>query len=424
MIEVIPLKKPVVASVNIPGSKSYTNRALILAAMTPGTVVLHHPLYSEDTEAMISCLKELGLRIECFPDRLHVHDDISVVQNKSYQLNAKDSGTTMRFLTALLCLTPGVKIIGGSSRLNERPIADLVDALRLLGAKIEYMDKEGQAPLKIHSKSSFLTPSIALDASITSQFLSAILMIAPFCNGLAVQLTGHPISEPYIDMTIQLMKDWGVDIIHKDAQYCIPSNQKYHKEQYPIEGDYSSAGYYFAMAILTKSTITLNNLNPYSIQADKEFLKMLNEMGNPIEMHHDSVTIHGSQFLPCEIDMERCPDQVQTMAVLAAFGNGVTTISGVRSLRVKETERVQALKNELEKMGIRTEDSHDTLKIFGGAPKPAKIDTYGDHRMAMAFAVAGTKIPGVYIKNPEVVDKTFPTFWQQLDCIQKAAYGK
>lgn len=424
MIEVIPLQKPVVASVDIPGSKSYTNRALVLAAMTHGTVTLLHPLYSEDTEAMLSCLKELGLHIECFPDRILIHDDISVIQNKTYHLNARDSGTTLRFLVALLCLTSGTKILKGNPRLNERPIADLIDAMRSLGVKIDYMEKEGQAPLKIHPYTPFSNTSISLDASISSQFLSAILMIAPYCNGLSVQLTDHPISKPYVDMTIQMMKDWGVEVIQKNNKYLISPHQKYSQEHYNIEGDYSSAGYYFAMAVITKSTITLNNLNPYSIQADKEFLTILNEMGNPVEMQHDSITIKGNQFCSQEINMERCPDQVQTMAVLAAFANGVTTIHGVRSLRVKETERVHALKNELAKMGIRTEDSHDTLKIFGGSPKPATIDTYGDHRMAMAFAVAGTKIPGICINHPEVVDKTFPTFWQQLDSLQKVAYGK
>lgn len=413
--EVAALEKPVKATIEIPGSKSYTNRALVMAALTKGPVTLYNPLYSEDTEAMIGCLRTLGLQIETAPDRIIVYDDISIIQNRSYELFAKDSGTTIRFLLALLCLTSGTKEIGGNARLNERPIKDLVNALRLLGGQIDYLEKEGQLPVKIHSSTLRLGSEVTIDASLSSQFFSALLMISPFLKGVKIHLRGDLISKPYVDMTIHAMHEWGVDVFQmEDGGYHIPSGQLYQQNHYVIEGDFSSAGYFFAIAVLTQSTITLKNLNPHSKQADSKFLTILAQMGNEWSVSDQGITIVGKQILPQSLDMEDCPDQVQTMAVLAAFAKGVTKISGVRSLRLKETERVEALKNELSKMGIKTEDTHDTLTIYGGAPQAAVIDTYGDHRMAMAFAVAGTKLPGMKIRHPEVVNKTFPAFWDKL----------
>lgn len=417
IIEIETLEKPVVATIEVPGSKSYTNRALVMAALTKGAVSLYQPLYSEDTEAMIEALKTLGLRIETLPDRIIVYDDISMIQDKAYELFAKDSGTTARFLLALACLAPGTQVIKGNRRLNERPIKDLVEALRLLGAHIDYLENEGQLPLKIHGLSLCSTSEVIIDASMSSQFFSALLMIAPCLNGLKIRLRDGLISKPYVAMTIGAMREWGVDVLlAEDGSYDILGSP-YQKNDYVIEGDFSSAGYFFAIGALTQSSITLKNLNPDSAQADRKFLNILAEMGNEIDIGDHGITMIGKQILPLALNMEDCPDQVPTMAMLAAFANGVTKISGVRSLRLKETERVLALKTELAKMGIKTDDTLDTLTIYGGSPKAAVIDTYGDHRMAMAFAVAGTKLAGMKIRNPEVVNKTFPTFFEKLSSL-------
>ena len=410
-MEIIPLKHPVHASVRMLGSKSYTNRALVMAALTKGPVSLKHPLYSEDTEAMIGCLRTLGLKIETKPDQIVVHDDIGCIEDKHYQLFAHDSGTTARFMLALLCIIPGVKIIQGSPRLNERPIEDLVDALRELGAAIEYCGQEGQLPVKV-STSALSGNSVHLKGDISSQFCSALLLISPYISqGLTIHITGPLISKSYIEMTVSCMQDWGVNVI---GTYFVPAHQAYRKKQYVIEGDFSSAGYFFAIAVLTQSTIALENLNPASAQPDRKFLEILARMGNIVGYEKNGVSVQGKQVLALDVDMEDFPDQVMTMAVLAAFAKGVTKISGVRSLRVKETERVAAIQKNLRKMGIRTEDTHDTLTIHGGSPHAAEIDTCNDHRMAMAFAVAGTHLPGVVICHPEVVNKTFPTFWEVL----------
>ncbi len=405
--------------IKIPGSKSYTNRALIMASLSKGSTCLKNPLYSDDTKAMIGCLRTLGLEIETTADQILVHNDISCIKDKNYQLFAHDSGTTVRFLLALLCLVPGVKTIQGNKRLNERPIKDLVDSLRELGALIEYCHKEDQLPLKI-SSSTLPFHSVHLKSDISSQFCSAILLISPYISkGVTLQITGPLISKPYIDMTLACMEEWGVMVTEKEeGGYFIPAHQCYQKKQYIIEGDFSSAGYFAALAVLTKSTITLENLNPSSLQADRKFFTILAKMGNVINYEENRVVIQGKQILPIDINMENCPDQVMTMAVLAAFAKGVTKISGVRSLRVKETERVVALKTELGKMGIQTEDTHDTLTIYGGSPHAAEIDTYNDHRMAMAFAVASLHLPGILIHHPEVVNKTFPEFWTCLRSLQ------
>jgi 3-phosphoshikimate 1-carboxyvinyltransferase len=406
-------------TVCVPGSKSYTNRILIMAALTEGSVSLKHPLYSEDTEAMIKCLKTLGLQIETSPDEIIVHGCIDSIEDKHYELFAKDSGTTARFLLALLCIVPGIKILQGTQRLNERPIKDLVDALRELGAQIEYTHSEGQLPVKISS--SFLTGSaVELKSDISSQFCSALLLISPrFPKGFSLRLQGKLISKPYVEMTLSCMREGGINVIEqKDQIYFIAEKQNYLKKHYRIEGDFSSAGYFFALAALTKSTITVKNLNPLSAQADRKFLDILKNMGHIIIYGDNWVQVEGKKLTALPIDMENCPDQVMTMAVLAAFAPGVTRISGVRSLRVKETERVEALKKELDKMGIRTEDTHDTLTIYGGSPHEAAIDTYNDHRIAMAFAIATFPLPETVIRDPHVVDKTFPNFWTCLESLR------
>lgn len=395
----------------MPGSKSYTNRALIMAAQVSGPVCLKNPLYSDDTKAMIGCLQTLGLQIETHPDQIIVHGDVSSIPDKHYRLFAHDSGTTARFMLALLCIVPGVKILEGNPRLNERPIEDLVDALRALGAVIEYVGKKGQLPIKI-STSTLLGRSVHLKSDVSSQFCSALLLISPYISGLTIHIVGKPISKPYIDMTLSCMQEWGVKVIQEEGSYFVPEDQHYCKKEYIIEGDFSSASYFFAIAALTKSKITVENINPFSAQADRKFLDILAKMGNIVSYEDNRIHVQGRLVVPIDVDMEDCPDQVMTLAVLAAFAKGVTRISGVRSLRVKETERVLALKNELAKMGIITEDTHDTLHVHGGDPHAAVIDTYNDHRMAMAFAVAGTHLPGIVIRHPEVVSKTFPNFWE------------
>ncbi len=414
-IALTPAPKSTDSTVIIPGSKSVTNRALIMGALSKNPVTILHPLWSEDTEAMVNSLNALGIKTIHCKDSIHVSGTIQDVQDNSYDIDVHHSGTTIRFITALCCLTSGTKRIFGSPSLNKRPIGDLINALRLLGADIQYEDIDGFPPIIINSKS-LKSGSINMKADISSQYVSALLMIGPVIGGLDIQLSTQQISRSYIDLTISMMSAWGVNVKNKEyCSYTIDPKQEYTLGEYLVEGDYSAASYFAAIAALTHSKITLKNLIPNSQQGDTAFFEILRSMGNEISYHANEVVVSGHGVQPIEINMEMCPDQAQTLAVLAAFANGKTVLSGVRSLRVKETERVKAVQAELEKMNIKTESPDaDTLIIHGGNPKPATIDTYNDHRMAMSFAVAGAKLNGMKINNPEVVKKTFPEFWEKL----------
>lgn len=412
-IQIIPPEK-VTGTVDIPGSKSYTNRALVIASLIKGTVIIKNPLESDDTRAMIECLKKLGIKIEEGAGEIRVIGDIGEVSDNEFKLNAGLSGTTIRFILALSCIIPGKKIITGEESLNKRPIGELAGALKDLGAEIEYLGKPGYPPLIVKS-STLKNSRTRLHGDISSQFFSALLMIAPFIGGIEISVMGNQISKPYIDMTTDLMNYFGVKVINENfKKYIVEPGQIYLRKDYIVEGDYSSAGYFLAIATLTKSELILKNLDFNSRQADKNFIKVLEKFESEIRLAGEDLIIKGKGVKAINIDMENCPDQVQTLAVMLAFATGKSIISGVRSLRIKETERILALQNELSKMGIKTESTIDTLTIYGGNPKPTEISTYSDHRMAMSFAIAGTVLEGMVINNPEVVTKTFPQFWEKL----------
>ncbi|HWY80036.1 MAG TPA: 3-phosphoshikimate 1-carboxyvinyltransferase [Candidatus Sulfotelmatobacter sp.] len=414
-ITLSPLENPVTKVIEIPGSKSYTNRALLMASLTKNPVIIKNPLISEDTWAMIGCLKLLGIAIELDENAIIVKGSFKDVREGSYQLNANLAATTMRFILPLLCVIPGIKILTGNEGLNKRPIEELVNALRQLDAKIEYLEKEGYPPLKITS--SKLNPhAVHMKGNISSQFFSALFMIAPIIDGFTIHVDGKQISKPYIDMTIDTMSHFGITV--KNAHYKtyrISSGQKYDCETYSVEGDFSSAGYFFAIAAATQSKITLKNLNPKSLQADKKLLPILEKMGNEIIIDNNTITIVGKEIKPVTVNMIDFPDQAQTLAVLTAFAKGKSVLTGLESLHVKETDRLKATVSELAKMGIKTESTHDTLTIFGGNPQSASIDTYGDQRTAMSFAIAGFKLSNMIINDPDVVNKTFPNFWDMLE---------
>lgn len=398
-------------AVTIPGSKSYTNRALLLAALTKGAVRVESPLMSDDIEAMIDCLRALGIQITLDNDAIVVHGSYADITDKEYTLNARLSGTTIRFILPLLAFTPGVKNITGEVGLNKRPIKDLVDALKEIGADISYTGVDGYPPLRIQGVTTLKKNVCSVKGDTSSQYLSALLMSAPVCGGYGVRIEGSLVSKPYVDMTIDTMKHFGVTTVFDTETATYTTQGTYAATAYQVEGDYSSAGYFFALAAVTSSEITLHNLTETSLQPDKNIVNVFAAMGSQVVYGERSITIRGAGIVPMEIDMLEFPDQAQTLAVVAAFAEGKTVLRNIQSLRVKETERVKALEAELKKMGIRTESTHDTLTIYGGSPHCARISTYGDHRMAMSFAVAGARLRGLEIEHPEVVEKTFPTFF-------------
>ena len=390
-VKLIPIEQPVIKTIEIPGSKSYTNRALLMATLTKNPVTIHNPLESHDTIAMIDCLMKLGIEIEKTKNSIIVKGSFEDVKDGNYELNANLAATAIRFLLPLLSIVPGIKILQGNEGLNKRPIGELVEGLRQLGADIEYLDQEGYPPLKITS-SKLTSNSVHMKGDVSSQFFSALFMIAPVIGGLKIKVDGIQISKPYIDMTIASMKKFGIEVINDTYEtYRIKSNQTYDISEYIVEGDFSSAGYFIAIASLTKSTITLKNLNPDSLQADKKFISVVEEMGSIVTPRRNEITVEGKGVKAVTVDMIDFPDQAQTVATLAAFADGKTVLTGLQSLHVKETDRLKASETELNKMGIKTESTHDSLTIYGGNPKPAIIDTYGDQRTAMSFAVRGLK---------------------------------
>ena len=422
-----PRHGPVAASVRMPGSKSITNRALLLAALADGESRLVAPLHSEDTFYMASALREMGIGIEETPERDFV------VAGRGGEFDAPNkplfignSGTTVRFLTAAACFAPAGTdvVLDGVARMRERPIRDLIGALLTLGVDAECLNGHGCPPVRVRG-GGLPGGSCRLRGDVSSQFLTALLQAAPYARqDVEIEIVGELISKPYIDITQSVMASFGVSLVNEDYQRLrVSAGQRYAGREYVIEADASNASYFLAAAAVTGGTVTLENLGTDSIQGDIGFLDVLERMGCTVT-RGQSVTLTGPAKLSAvEADMEAIPDTAQTLAVVSAFADGPSHITNIASLRVKETDRVQAIAKELPKIGVRVDEGPDHWTITppaGGVYTPAEIDTYDDHRMAMAFAVAGLRVPNVTINDPGCVAKTFPDFWERW----KEAFGK
>jgi 3-phosphoshikimate 1-carboxyvinyltransferase len=423
-IHLHPLEKPISAVASLPGCIGYTIRALAIAAMTKGSVRVVHPLKSDDTLAMFEALETLGIATEEGPGHFTVHGDVSDIKDAGYEISVGLSGRMARTILALLCVVPGTKTLTCDEPFKKRPIGDLVDGLRQLGAKITYLEKDGCLPVKIAS-STLLPGTVRMNGEVSSQYFSAIMMVAPLVAGdIAIEVLGEQSSRPYIDMTMGIMKDFGVTATnHGYRRYHIAAGQHYvNPKTYVVEPEATSASYFFAIAALTGSTMRILHLGPDSLQGDIRFVETLERMGCKVRSSTRDrwIEVTGTgELRGVTVDMNDTPDLVVTLAVVAAFAKGTTTITNIAHARVKETDRIASPQAELAKMDIKTEATEDTLTIHGGTPHGASIDTYHDHRMAMAFAVAGTKIPGVVVKDPEVVNKSFPEFWDVLASLER-----
>jgi len=313
---------------------------------------------------------------------------------------------------------PGVVTLDGSRRMRERPIQDLIDALRHVGVQISCKNNEGFPPLEIQG-GSLSKSSVSLSGKVSSQYITALLLIAPVLKkGLEIIIQDEQISKSYINMTIDSMKSFGVRVVN-DAykKYTVGPEQAYSASQYQIEGDASGASYLFALSAVTGGTITVSNINPDSAQGDVHFPDILEQMGCRVvkDSEKKSITVSGPKKLKAvSVDMSSMPDTAQTLAVVAAFAEGKTHITGLSTLRVKETDRIEALKNELSKMGIQCDTTADTITIQGGVPRGATIHTYKDHRMALSFSVAGAQVKGIQIDDPSVIRKSFPDYWEKI----------
>ena len=410
-----PLTGAINAKVKVPGSKSFTNRALVIAALANGVTTLHGASDSNDSRVLIKLLDRLGVEIIEQEGVIQVRGNGGKFDEFNGVLNVEDAGTAMRFLTALCCLVPGEITLEGSERMNHRPIKELVSALMRLGAEIVYTDNEGYPPIKITGGTTN-GGSVHVNGSISSQFISALLMIAPVLSrDTNVYIEGQQVSEPYIDMTISAMKEFGAAVDKSDNHYFVSGSQEYKANKYTIEGDASSASYLFAIAAISQSKVEVTNVSGKSLQSDVQFVDILQQMGCSVSKTKSSITVTGAKTLKAvEVNMQEMPDTAQTLAVLAAFAQGETGITGLKTLQHKESKRITALQTELSKMGVECKSGADYIKIKGGSPKGAIINTYNDHRMAMAFAVAGVRLNGMIIESPQVVKKSFPSFWTTI----------
>ena len=410
---VSPIAAPDLA-VRLPGSRSLTNRALVCAALADGTSELSGWLDSDDTRAMREGLARLGVGIEQGNSELEIHGTAGNFAIPLRPLDCGASGTTMRFLTACASLAPGKVVLDGTDRMRERPIGELCDALQGLGVQARCI--AGRPPVTVHG-GQLQGGSIRVDAAVSSQFLSAILLVAPLADA-EVELEAPEItSRPFVDLTLEVMRDFGVQVdLSGEGRLRIPGGQRYRPRGYSIEPDAMSAGYFLAIAAVTGGRVQVDGLSPASSQPDLRFIEVLERMGCAVERRTGAIAVRGPRYLHgVDADLNEMPDSALLLAVLACFAHGPTTIRNISNLRVKESDRIAALETELSKLGAEVETSEHDIRIRPPEKvRAARIATYDDHRIAMSFAVAGLRVPGVVIENPECVSKTFPGFFDRL----------
>lgn len=408
--------------VEVPGSKSITNRALLIAALANGTSTLHGTLFSDDSRHFLNCLIQLGFDISIDENNHTVTIDgkNGSIPKKEASIYVGSAGTAARFLTAMLGLSNGSYYLDSSAQMKKRPMAPLLHSLMDLGASITFYEKEGFFPFSIQT-SSLQKNEITVDIEHSSQFLSALLMsgcVNP--TGFHIHIKGtHGLS--YIKMTMDMMQQFGCQVWNPStSEYIIAPNQQYHACTYQIEPDVSAACYFYAMAPLLGLTVRVKQIHLNSIQGDIRFLHILEQMGCNLEDTTDGILLSAPSsgtYPGVEVDLSDCSDQTMTLAVLAIFANTPTTIKNIGHIRYQESNRMEAIRVELTKMGISCIEEENNLIIYPGIPKPALIETYDDHRIAMAFSLIGLRSDGIVIQNPACCRKTFETYFNLLDSI-------
>lgn len=417
-IKIYPSK--VSGTITAPPSKSITHRAIIAASLANGKSVIKNALLSDDTKYTINALKQLGIKINIDETTLTIYGTNGKLYSPKKPINIGNSGSTMRLIAAIASLTDGTTILTGEERIKQRPMADLLNALTQIGVTAESIENNGCPPIRIWG-GKLSGENIKIKGTISSQYISALLFIAPLATDtLTISIDGDLRSKPYVELTIDIMKKFGIKVINNNfKEFIIEKDQTYKPQNYIVEGDYSSASYFFAAAAITKEKITIKNLNINSAQGDKYLLEILKKMGCSIEIDPNKVSVKGLKNLSgLNVDMNDYPDIVQTLAVIAAYAKGETRIKNIAHLKDKETNRLTSTVNELLKMGINTHATDDEINIVGGQPKGTIINTYNDHRMAMSFAIAGLLATDeTIIQNAEVVNKSYPNFWKDLKSI-------
>jgi len=409
------------ARIRVPGSKSLTNRALLLAALAQGTSCLSGVLFSEDTQYMLDALATLGF--ETTVDETLQEVSITGCAGripKPGALFLGNAGTCVRFLTAAAVLADeGACIdIDGSARMQQRPIQDLVDALCSVGCRIDYLNEAGCPPLRI-AGGGFAGGRVSMAGNKSSQYFSALLMIGPYGRkDLELVPKGTLVSQPYVRMTRGLMQDFGVEVREQDGIFTVPAGQCYKAKEYPIEPDASAGSYFLGAAAILGGCVTLDGLGSDSVQGDAAFAKVLERMGCKLKMDTRTITLEGGDLCGIDVDLNMMPDVALTLAVVALFANGTTRIRNVANLKIKECDRLAALHRELGRLNAKVRLFPDGLEITPPAHDTlagAVLDTYDDHRMAMSLYLAGLVVPGVQLKNPGCVQKTYPDYFNDMD---------
>ncbi|EHE9764065.1 3-phosphoshikimate 1-carboxyvinyltransferase [Salmonella enterica] len=406
-------------AINLPGSKSVSNRALLLAALACGKTVLTNLLDSDDVRHMLNALSALGINYTLSADRTRC--DITgnggaLRAPGALELFLGNAGTAMRPLAAALCLGQDEIVLTGEPRMKERPIGHLVDSLRQGGANIDYLEQENYPPLRL--RGGFIGGDIEIDGSVSSQFLTALLMTAPLApEDTTIRVKGELVSKPYIDITLNLMKTFGVEIAnHHYQQFVVKGGQQYHSPgRYLVEGDASSASYFLAAGAIKGGTVKVTGIGRKSMQGDIRFADVLEKMGATITWGDDFIACTRGELHAIDMDMNHIPDAAMTIATTALFAKGTTTLRNIYNWRVKETDRLFAMATELRKVGAEVEEGHDYIRITPPAKlQHADIGTYNDHRMAMCFSLVALSDTPVTILDPKCTAKTFPDYFEQL----------
>jgi 3-phosphoshikimate 1-carboxyvinyltransferase len=423
-------------TVTLPGSKSISNRVLLLAALARGDTKVRDLLDSDDTRVMRDALKKLGVKIERQPDRsVVVYGAGGDFPVKSADLSLGNAGTVFRPLTAVLAMSGGEYRLSGAPRMHERPIGDLVDALRGLGARIEYSGKQGFPPLALRPGTIRRGAPVRVRGDVSSQYLSALLMAVPLMGSrTSIEVEGELISKPYVEITLNLMRRFGVEVARKGwSSFEIPANAYSAPGEIRVEGDASSASYFLAAGAISGLSgggpVRVEGVGRASIQGDVRFAEVLERMGAAISMGEDWIESAAGdearargKLKALDADLNHIPDAAMTAAVVALFAAGPSTLRNIASWRVKETDRIAAMATELRKLGAAVEEGADSLRVTPPAAlKPATIDTYDDHRMAMSFSLAALGGIRVRINDPGCVGKTFPEYFEALAGISRQA---
>lgn len=424
-IEISPVRGPIVGKIRPPGSKSITNRALVCAALAEGTSLLSGALDSDDTQVMVGALKALGLDVDhdLAARTIRIVGCGGKLPNAEADLYIGNSGTTVRFLAAMLATTQGEFRLHGTARMHERPIQDLIDAVGRLGGRIESENQTGCPPIVVHA-SGLAGGRSTIRGDVSSQFLSGLLMAAPYAKTpIELVVESALVSQPYIQMTLEVMKSFGIARADSDlSSFKIPLG-RYRGCDYQIEPDASAASYFFAAAAITGGRVTVEGLTRQALQGDVGFVDALERMGCEVSESGGAITVVGGKLRGIDIDMNAISDTMQSLAPVALFADGPTTIRGVAHNRHKETDRIHAVAVEMRKLGADVEEFDDGLKITPDIAKlhGAEIDTYDDHRMAMSFAIVGLRVPGVVIRDPDCTRKTYPEFFVDLAALSGIA---